>query len=228
VSDATLPSQPVGGSYFDQVLTVRPRLPLFDGIFHLGPSVLIAAHAPHAHVREHLHDHLYHMHIRYGFEIPRQGLDFIADSGIALQVAMAVSRDHRVDCNPVFVERGEGAEGICLKIGGQDVHWVHDASVSEKATTLFRAAGKALPDNRRFIGFSTSDLTERKIHRYQRNAFKEAVRDGLRADQHFQATWIEPRNEPIVPYEVTICLSDDLTPHHVFFNLPVVVPIGLG
>ena len=51
-------------------------------------------------------------------------------------------------------------------------------------------------------------------------------RAGFRADQHFQATWREPRDEAIEPYDVIICLSDDQTSYFTFFRLPVVVPIG--
>jgi hypothetical protein len=76
-----------------------------------------------------------------------------------------------------------------------------------------------LSDNRRFIGFSTSDVGERRKHRYTVLELKEAVRNGLRVDQHFQATWIEPKAEPIVPYEVTIFLSDDATSYQTIFSI---------
>jgi hypothetical protein len=56
----------VSGVYrSDEVgFVIRPRLPAIDGIFDLGPDVLIASHSPHRRIREHLHDHLYYMHIR--------------------------------------------------------------------------------------------------------------------------------------------------------------------
>jgi hypothetical protein len=134
---SSLPSVPAYGSLFEDGLVIHPRLPIHDGIFHLGPNTLIAAHSPHAHVVEHLHDHLHHMHIRYGFEIPQQSLAGIGEKGVAFQVAMCINVQQRVDCNPIFVARGHGAEGICLKIAGQDVHWVHDDEVSHKATLHF-------------------------------------------------------------------------------------------
>ena len=73
---------------------IQPRLPLIDGIFDLGANTLIASHSPHKHIQEHLHDHLYHMHIRYGFEIPAQTFEGI--SAAALEVAMLVKAEHRV------------------------------------------------------------------------------------------------------------------------------------
>ncbi len=39
-------------STFEDGLVIHPRLPIHDGIFHLGPNVLIASHAPHRHVAE--------------------------------------------------------------------------------------------------------------------------------------------------------------------------------
>jgi hypothetical protein len=55
---------------------------------------------------------------------------------------------------------------------------------------------------------------------------KEAIRHGLRVDQHFQATWIEPKDEPLSPYEVIIFLSDDSTSYYTFFTLPLTVSLG--
>jgi len=208
----------------EPALVIRPRLPQIPGIFDIPADTCIASHAPHAHIPEHLHDHFFHMHIRYGFELPVQTLDGI--EAASLRVAMAVNRLHRVDCNPVFVARGEGSTGVCLKIGGQDVHWVHDEEVGEIATELFGATGRTLADEFYFAGFSTSDLAERKLHRYSREDLKRAIGRGLVADQHFQATWREPRKEPIMPYDVIIFLGDDSTNYHTFFRLPVVVPIG--
>lgn len=205
-------------------LAIHPRLPYVNGIFDLPANTLIAAHAPHAHIVEHLHDHLPHLHIRYGFEIPLQ--NFSGISAAALQVAMMIKIDQRVDCNPIFVGRGPGAEGVCWKVGGQDVHWVHNADVAEKATKLYQATGRRIPIDRRFIGFATSDLEERRLRRYTRAEFVAAIGHGLRADQHFQATWIKPRPDPIDPYEVTIFLSDDATDYHTFFTLPLTVPLG--
>lgn len=205
-------------------LVIRPRLPAVEGIFDLGPNTLIASHAPHERIKEHLHDHLYHMHIRYGFEIPAQ--DFRGIDRVALLVMMMIPVSQRVDCNPVFVARGEGSEGICLKIAGEDVHWVHNDEAGKKATVLFEGTGRKMPKNYRFQGFQTSDLDERKVRRYSRDELKAAVGLGLRADQHFQATWIEPRNEPIEPYDVIICLADDTTPFHTFFRLQPTVSLG--
>lgn len=212
---------------YDNSLIIRPHLPIHDGIFHLGPDVLIASHPPHGHVNEHLHDHLYHLHIRYGFGIPNQTFAGVPKAGVALQVAMAIAKTQRVDCNPVFVAKGDDGAGICLKLGGQDVHWVHDESVAKKATKLFQATGRELDDTVRFIGFSTSDLQERKAHRYTRAQLKEAVGAGLRVDQHFQATWIEPKPEPLIPYDVIIFLSDDATDYHTFFRLQPTVSLGV-
>jgi hypothetical protein len=205
-------------------LVIRPRPPVIDGIFDLGPDVLIASNAPHGRIPEHLHDHLYHMHIRYGFEIPRQ--DFQGIDSVALLVMMMIPVNQRVDCNPIFVARGEGSEGVCLKVAGEDVHWVHNEEAGKKATELFEATGRKLPKDYRFQGFQTSDLDERKVRRYSRDELKAAVGLGLRADQHFQATWIEPRDEPIEPYDVIICLADDTTPYHTFFRLQPTVSLG--
>jgi hypothetical protein len=181
----TLPEQSVKSLGFDPVrdrrLVIRPRLPLIDGIFDLGPDILVASHAPHERINEHLHDHLQHMHIRYGFELPQQSL--LGIDAAALQVMMRIRVDQRVDCNPVFVAKGEGAEGICLKIAGEDVHWVHNDEAARKATALFTATGRKIPSDFRFIGFSTSDLEERKVRRYTRDELKAAIGLGLRCDR---------------------------------------------
>lgn len=203
---------------------IRPRLPAIDGIFNLGPDVLIASQGPHEKIREHLHDHLPHMHIRYGFEIP--GQSFSGVPAAALQVAMLIRAEHRVDCNPVFVARGPGAEGICLKIAGQDVHWVHNEDAGKQATERFERTGRVVPKGYRFSGFKTSDLEERKVRQYTRTELLTTVGCGLRCDQHFQATWIEPKQEPIEPYDVIICLSDDATTYHTFFRLQPTVSLG--
>jgi len=223
---STALQNPPQASTYDNSLVIQPRLPLHDGIFHLGPNVLIASHAPHQHVEEHLHDHLPHLHIRYGFEIPRQSFAGIPKRGVALQVAMLIQKEQRVDCNPVFAGRGKGPEGVCLKLNGEDVHWVHDEKVGRKATRLFTATGRTLPKDSRFIGFSTSDLEERKLRRYSRESMIAAAGGGLRVDQHFQATWIEPREDKIEPYDVIICLSDDATDFHTFFALTPTVHVG--
>src|SRR5215211_3642786 len=191
----------------EPALRIKPRLPTIDGIFDLGSNVLIASHGPHRHIAEHLHDHLHHMHIRYGFEIPRQSFKGITQA--ALEVVMMIKVQHRVDCNPVFVGRGPDAEGVCLKIAGEDVHWVHNEEAAAKATELFRQTGRKVPDGYRFSGFKTSDLEERKVRRYSRAELVATVGLGLRCDQHFQATWIEPKDELIEPYDVIIGLSDD-------------------
>jgi len=203
---------------------IRPRLPAIDGIFNLGPDVLIASHDPHERIREHLHDHLPHMHIRYGFEIPRQSFHGISEA--ALQVMMFIKAEHRVDCNPVFVARGPGAEGVCLKIAGEDVHWVHNVEAGNKAAKLFERTGRRITKGYRFSGFTTSDLEERKVRRYSRLELLAAVGLGLRCDQHFQATWIEPKDEPIEPYDVIICLADDATDYCTFFRLQPTISLG--
>ncbi len=169
---------------------IRPRLPQIPWIFNIPPDTCISSHRPHEHITEHLHDHLYHMHIRYGFEIPKQSLNGI--SNLALEVAMYVRVEQRVDCNPMFVARGKGAEGICLKIAGQDVHWTPDESVAKKATELYKARGCKLNDDYYFAGFSTSDIEERKIFRYDKEELLRAIGSGIVIDQHFQATWKEP------------------------------------
>jgi hypothetical protein len=205
-------------------LIIRPRLPFIPGIFDIPPDTCISSHRPHARIPEHLHDHFPHMHIRYGFEIPAQSLVGIDSS--ALEVAMAIRAEHRVDCNPVFVARGPNSQGVCLKIAGQDIHWVHNEEVGLKATKLFEETGRKLPEGFYFSGFRTSDVDERKVLRYSREELKRAIGLGLRADQHFQATWRDPREEAIEPYDVIIYLGDDETSYHTFFRLPVVVPIG--
>jgi hypothetical protein len=220
-------SDPPFARTFDKSLIIKPRIPIYDGILHLGPDTLIASHPPHKHVTEHLHDHLYHMHIRYGFEVPAQPLTFIPASGVALQVAMLINTAQRVDCNPVFIAKGNDGQGICLKIGGQDVHWVHDDGVARKATELFKSTGRIIPPEARFIGFSTSDLDERRLRKYTVDELKAVIGNGLRADQHFQATWIEPRETPIAPYDVTIFLSDDVSDYYTFFELSPTIKLGL-
>jgi hypothetical protein len=209
---------------YEDGLIVRPCMPAIPGILNIGPDTCIAAHAPHGRIKEHLHDHLPHMHIRYGFEFPRQTLAGITD--VAPAVMMAIKADHRVDCNPIFVARGEGAEGICLHIDGEEVHWVHHEEAGAQATELFEATGRKLPKGYYWSGFYTSDLEERKVRRYSREQLLRTIGLGFRADQHFQATWREPRDEPIDPYDVLICLTDDQASYFTFFRLPVVVAIG--
>jgi hypothetical protein len=211
-------------SPYDAALVIHPCLPVIPGIFDLGPEVLIASHGPHGRIPEHLHDHLPHMHIRYGFELPPQSL--VGVPAAALEVAMKISVEHRVDCNPIFVARGAGAEGVCLKIAGQDVHWVHNEEVGRKATELFQATGRKVPEGFYFSGFRTSDVEEREVWRYSAEDLKRAIGCGLRADQHFQATWRDPREEPIEPYAVTIYLGDDETVYHTFFELRPTVALG--
>jgi hypothetical protein len=203
---------------------IDPKLPAIDGIFDLGSNVLIAGHAPHDHIDEHLHDHLPHMHIRYGFEIPAQSFDGI--EAAALEVAMFIKVDQRVDCNPVFVARGSGAKGVCWKIAGQDVHWVHAPEVGDKATAAWSRSGRPLDAGYRFSGFRTSDLEERKVRRYTKAELQAAVGLGVRCDQHFQATWVEPSDAPITPYDVVIYLSDDASGYETFFRLPTTVALG--
>jgi hypothetical protein len=211
-------------SPYDREFIIHPKLPKLNGIFDLGSNVLIATHSPHERIQEHLHDHMHHMHIRYGFEIPRQPL--LGISAAALEVAMLVNREHRVDCNPVFVSRGRRNEGICLKVAGQDVHWVHNEEVGRKATQLFESTGRRIPEGFYFSGFRTSDIEERIVKRYSREELLSAIGFGLRADQHFQATWREPKDEPIEAYPVVICLSDDETYFHTFFELRPTVVLG--
>jgi len=203
---------------------IHPRLPAIDGIFDLGPNVLISSYQAHGRIKEHLHEHLPHMHIRYGFEIP--GQSFSGLTAAALEVAMMIKVAHRVDCNPVFVAKGEGSEGVCWKIAGEDVHWVHSSEVGEKALKAWTRTGRKLPAGYRFSGFQTSDLEERRVRRYTQRELLAAVGQGIRCDQHFQATWVEPKAEPIDPYDVVIFLSDDSTGYETFFNLPVTVSLG--
>jgi hypothetical protein len=211
-------------SQYDRALVIHPRLPSIPGIFDLPAETLIASHPPHDRIEEHLHEHLPHMHIRYGFELPPQSL--LGIDAAALEVAMMIHVDHRVDCNPIFVARGEGADGVCLKIAGQDVHWVHNEEVGRKATELFEATGRSVPKDRYFSGFRTSDMEEREVWRYSAEDLKRAIGRGLRADQHFQATWRDPRNEEIEPYPVTIYLGDDESVYSTFFELRPTVPLG--
>ena len=208
----------------DVAFRIYPKLPAIDGIFDLGSNDIIASHSPHERIPEHLHDHVPHMHIRYGFDIPRQSFHGIESA--ALEVAMCVKSTHRVDCNPVFVGRGPGAEGVCLKIAGQDVHWVHSDEVGKKATSLFTATGRKISNGYRFSGFRTSDLQERTTRRYTKAELVAAVGLGLRCDQHFQATWIEPKTDPIEPYDVIICLSDDASSFRTFFRLEPTVSLS--
>jgi hypothetical protein len=211
-------------SAYDRELVIRPKLPFIDGIFDLGPNTLIASHSAHEHIQEHLHDHLPHMHIRYGFKIPRQPL--LGVESAALEVVMMVKAEHRVDCNPVFVARGKANEGICLKIAGQDVHWVHNEDVGKKGTRLFESTGRKVPPGFYFAGFQTSDPEERKPWRYSKEELLRTIGAGLRADQHFQATWREPKKEAIEPYPVVIGLSDDETYFHTFFELRPTIVLG--
>ena len=215
---------PKTDSPYDHEFVIRPKLPRINGIFDLGPNVMIASHGPHDHVEEHLHDHLHHMHIRYGFEIPSQPL--LGIDAIALEVAMLVNTLHRVDCNPIFVARGASNTGVCLKIAGQDVHWVHNDEVGRKATELYQATGRIVPEGFYFAGFRTSDVEERHVWSYSRTDLLRAIGLGLQADQHFQATWREPQDKPILPYPVTICLSDNTTYFHSFFQLPLTPSLG--
>ncbi len=209
---------------YDRAIIVQPRLPMFPGIFNLPAETCIASHAPHERIEEHLHEHFYHMHIRYGFEIPPQNFDDI--NGAALEVAMAIKIDHRVDCNPPFVARSKGPTGVPLVLGDEVIHWVQSPEVGEKATKLFEATGRRLPEGYYFAGFRTSDVDERYVWRFTKEELQEVFGSGLRCDQHFEATWKEPRNEAIEPYDVIIYLGDDVTDYHTFFRLPVVVPIG--
>lgn len=211
-------------SSYDRALVIHPRLPSIPGIFDLPAEALIASHRPHGRIVEHLHDHLHHMHIRYGFELPSQSL--VGIEAVAFEVAMMIHVEHRVDCNPIFVARGPGAEGVCLKIAAQDVHWVHNEEVGRKATELFEATGRRVPEGWYFSGFRTSDVDEREVWRYDVEELKRAIGRGLRADQHFQATWRDPRDEAIDPYPVTIYLGDDETSYHTFFELRPTVSLG--
>jgi hypothetical protein len=205
-------------------LVIRPKLPSIPWIFDLPPETCIASHPPHEHIEEHLHDHFHHLHIRYGFELPAQSLEGI--NATALEVVMMIKVEHRVDCNPVFVARGEGPEGVCLKLAGQDVHWVHNEETAAKYTELYQQAGRQVPEGYYFSGFRTADMEERNVWRYDGTTLKAAIGRGIRADQHFQATWKEPRDERIEPYEVVIGLGDEVSSYFTFFKLPIVVPLG--
>ena len=210
---------------YEKGLIIRPRRPFIPGILDIPPDTCIASHPPHGRIKEHLHDHLHHMHIRYGFELPPQSLEDV--TAVAPAVMMMIKADHRVDCNPIFVARGEGPEGICLHIGGEEVHWVHWEEAGQQATELYEATGRKVPDGYYFSGFYTSTPDERKVLQYTREQLLRTIGCGFRADQHFQATWREPRDEPIEPYPVVICLTDDQSTYVTFFELPVVTPIGL-
>ena len=205
-------------------LVIRPCLPRIPGILGIGPDTCVASHAPHEPIKEHLHHHLYHMHIRYGFHLPQQRLEAVRS--VSPAVMMAIPVDQRVDCNPIFVARGKDEEGICLHIDGEEVHWVHHDEAGAQATELFEATGRKLPEGYYWSGFYMSDTQERKVRRFSREQLLRTIGLGLSADQHFQATWREPRDEPIEPYDVLICLTDDHTSYYTFFRLPVVVPIG--
>jgi len=222
-SDSVFPRALLHREY-DKALVIHPKLPSIPGIFDIPADTTISTHTPHERIDEHLHDHLPHMHIRYGFEIPKQSL--LGIDAAALEVMMMIKVEHRVDCNPVFVARGQGAEGVCLKIAGQDVHWVHSDEASEKGAALLARTGRPVPQGYYSSGFRTSDLAERNVRRYSREELLAAIGQGLRADQHFQATWKEPRPDPIEPYDVTIVLSDDESSFYTAFRLPVIVPIG--
>jgi hypothetical protein len=107
------------------------------------------------------------------------------------------------------------------------VHWVHNDDVGRKATTLFESTGRKVPDGYYFSGFRTSDPDERKVWRYTREDLLRSIGRGLRADQHFQATWRNPQDTAITPYDVIICLSDDATSYHTFFRLQPTVSLGM-
>jgi hypothetical protein len=208
-------------------LEIRPTLPFLAGLFDLPGESPIASHTPHEPfkgINEHLHEHLHHMHISYGFKIPAQTSmpDFTK-----LEVAMAVLDELRVDCNPIFVSR-RGNEGTCIKVANQDVHWVHSEEVGQKARARLEATGRKLPNGYYFAGFRTSDVDERVEYSYTREELEAAVGQGLVAEQHFQATWHDPRDEPIEPFDVTIYLGDSESSYHTFFKLPVLVPLGAG
>jgi hypothetical protein len=212
-------------------LIIRPTLPPFGGIFNLpGRETPVATHLPHKpfeNLEEHLHEHLPHLHISYGFEIPKQAYEDLPDH-THLEVTMAIKKEHRVDCNPIFVNRKKAAEGECLKIGGDDVHWIHSEETARKATELFAHTGRRLPDDMYFSGFLTSTVDERNTRAYTRDELYEAIGDGLLVEQHFQATWLEPREDPIEPYDVIIYLGSTHTKYHTFFRLPAIVPLGAG
>jgi hypothetical protein len=210
---------------YEHGLIVRPGLPRIPGILGIGPDQCIASHPPHDPIKEHLHHQFHHLHIRYGFEFPQQTLAGIRDA-ISPVVVMAIRVEQRVDCNPIFVARGEGAEGICLHIDGEEVHWVHHDEAGAQAAELYKATGRELADGFYWSGFYMSDVEEREIRRFTREQLLRTIGLGLRADQHFQATWREPKDEPIEPYEVLICLTDTETSYYTFFRLPIVVPLG--
>ena len=152
---------------YTKSLVIRPRLPAIPGVLDIPPDTCIASHRPHEPIPEHLHDHLHHMHICYGFEFPHQSLDGV--DGVALETMMAIKAQHRVDCNPIFVARGEESEGICLKVGVDDIHWVHSEEAGAKASELYERTGRQLPEGYYFSGFRTSDPEERKVRRYSRD-----------------------------------------------------------
>jgi hypothetical protein len=212
----------------EPMLVIRPGLPPFGGIFDLpGQESPVVAHRPHPPGRrlaEHLHEHMPHLHISYGFTMPQQRIEMLPRK-TAFEVAMYVHSDHRVDCNPIFSGKN-GSEGVCVKIGGEDVHWIHSDEVGEKATRLFEATGRKLAPGGYFSGFRTATVDERQEKDFTREELFEAIGTGLVAEQHFQATWREPRDEAIEPYDVLIYLGDSATTYHTFFNLPVVVSLG--
>lgn len=218
-----------GPSTRAQDLVIRPCKPPFGGIFDLpGQETPIATHLPHGpygHLREHLHEHLPHLHVSYGFEIRKHRPEELPDE-THLEVAMLIHKDHRVDCNPIFTGR-DGNEGTCLKVGGEDVHWIHSSETDEKATRRFAATGRSIPADRYFSGFVTSTPDERTARPYTRGELVEAIGDGLLAEQHFQATWLKPCEEAITPYDVIIYLGNTATAYHTFFRLPTVVPLGV-
>lgn len=211
----------------ERELEIRPTLPFLTGVFDLPGETPIASHPPHApytNMKEHLHEHLHHMHIAYGFKIPSQSRlpDFAK-----LEVAMAVLDELRVDCNPIFVAK-KGREGTCVKIANQDVHWVHNEEVGQKAAALYAATGRTLPPGYYFAGFRTGDVDERKEFSYSREDLEAVIGQGLVAEQHFQATWKQPKDQAIAPFDVIIYLGDSETKYHTFFKLPVTVPLGAG
>jgi hypothetical protein len=212
----------------DESLVIQPGIPPFGGIFALpGRETPIASHEPHSEEEnwaEHLHAHLPHLHVSYGFKLTQQQNTELPDS-THLEVAMAILTSQRVDCNPIFVGKNS-EEGVCLKIAGEDVHWIHSTEVSEKAQRLFAKTGRRLPSTMYFAGFRTSTVDERQQKPYTRAELSEAIGDGLICEQHFQATWREASDEPIEPYDVVIYLGDSATNYHTFFRLPTIMPLG--
>lgn len=210
-------------------LIIEPCLPPFGGIFDLpGRQTPVATHMPHGpfeNLEEHLHEHLPHMHISYGFKVPKHDKASLPKA-TKLSVVMAIRKEHRVDCNPIFVSRKSPREGECLKIAGDDVHWIHSDETARRATELFARTGRRLPEDMYFSGFVTSTPDEREERAYTRDELYDAIGDGLLVEQHFQATWQEPRDEAIEPYDVTIYLGNTTTNYHTFFRLPAVVPLG--